>query len=69
MSGEIHTGRARQGMAERFWIASRVGLTVGLALVAVLLINWLAARPDLRVRMDWTETGQNTVGEASASVL
>ncbi|MDP6386026.1 MAG: Gldg family protein, partial [Planctomycetota bacterium] len=59
----------RQGLVERLLIATRVCLTVGLALVAVLLINWLAARPDLRVRMDWTATGQNTVGEASASVL
>ena len=69
MSGEVQKGSERQGMAARFWIASRVVLTVGLALTAVLLINWLAARPGLRVRMDWTETGQNTVGEASSSVL
>ena len=69
MSGEVQKGSERQGMGARFWIASRVVLTVGLALTAVLLINWLAARPGLRVRMDWTETGQNTVGEASSSVL
>ena len=69
MRAGAEKGGARQSMGQRLWIASRVGLTMGLALVAVLLINWLAARPDLRVRMDWTATGQNTVGEASASVL
>ncbi len=58
-----------QNMGTRWAIAGRVGLTVGLALAAVMMINWLAGRPGLRVRLDWTETGQNTVGEASASVI
>jgi len=69
MSKQQESGTGRQGFMDRLWIAGRVSLTGALALIAVLLINWLAARPDLRVRLDWTETGQNTVGAASASVL
>lgn len=61
----------RQGVGRgvRFGISLQVLLTVGLALAALLLVNWLAARPGIKQRVDLTERGLNTLSTATAGVL
>lgn len=59
----------RQGALARLGIWTQVLVTSVLALAAVLMVNWLTARPALRVRADLTATGQNTVGTATRGVL
>lgn len=58
-----------QSKVARLGIGAQVALTGLLALAAVLMINWLAARPQVRVRWDLTETEQNTLSTATQGVL
>lgn len=60
---------ARVGGLSRFGIGVQVFLTVVLALAALLLVNWLVARPGLRHRIDLTSAGSNTLSTASLGVL
>ena len=57
------------GRALRLRIALQVGLTTLLAALAASLLVWIAERPGLRARVDWTRSGQNTLDPASRSVL
>lgn len=57
------------GAGSRVGIALQVVLAAGLALAAVLLVNWLAARPGVRQRIDLTETGKNTLAVATLGTL
>lgn len=63
---------ARSGRVSRL---SRVGtgfhvaVTVVLAVAAVLLVNWLAARPGVRQRFDLTSTSENTLSTATLGLL
>lgn len=50
-------------------IAFQVALTVILAALAASLLVWIAERPGLRARFDWTESARNTLDPASHSVL
>ncbi len=59
----------RQGTLARLGIGIQVLLTVLLALAAVLMINWLAARPGIRQRFDLTAARQNTLSTATSGVL
>jgi len=60
---------ARGGATLRLRIACRVGLAVLLATAATVLLCWLAERPGLRWRADWTGGGQNTLSPAAHAVL
>ena len=57
------------GAATRLGIGLQVALTGLLALGAVLLVNWLAGRPGIRMRLDLTEKGMNTLSTATLGVL
>ena len=57
------------GWLSRFGIGAQVLLTAALALMALLLVNWLAARPGIRQRVDMTASGSNTLSTASLGVL
>ena len=57
-----------QGRLARFGIGVQVALSGLLALAAVLMINWLAARPGVRQRFDLTATSQNTLSTATMGV-
>ena len=61
--------RGNVGWLSRFGIGAQVLLTAALALVAVLLVNWLAARPGIRQRVDMTNAESNTLSTASLGVL
>lgn len=58
-----------QGRLARLGIGAQVTVSGLLALAAVLMINWLAARPGLRQRFDLTATSQNTLSTATMGVL
>ncbi|MEM6675953.1 MAG: GldG family protein [Planctomycetota bacterium] len=67
MSGST---RARSvGRLSRLGIGAQVIASIALALAAVLLINWLAARPGIRKRVDLTAASSNTLSTAAQSVL
>ncbi|MGK0220740.1 MAG: hypothetical protein ACI9HE_004252, partial [Planctomycetota bacterium] len=40
-----------------------------LALAAVVMVNWLAGRPGVRTRVDFTHTGRNSLDVATQLVL
>ena len=61
--------RGNVGWFSRFGIGVQVLFTAALALAAVLLVNWLAARPGIRQRVDMTAAGSNTLSTASLGVL
>jgi predicted small integral membrane protein len=61
--------RGNVGWLSRFGIGVQVLLTAALALVALLLVNWLAARPGIRQRVDMTSAKSNTLSTASLGVL
>ena len=56
------------GTLTRLAIALQVGLTTLLALVALLLVNWLLGRPGFRQRIDMTLAGVNTLSTAALGV-
>ncbi len=58
-----------QGRLARAGIGFQVWSSAVLALAAVLMINWLAARPGVRQRFDLTATAQNTLSTATMGVL
>lgn len=58
-----------QGRLARLGIGMQVTLSGLLALAAVLMVNWLAARPGVRQRFDLTATSQNTLSTATMGVL
>ncbi|MFT4540458.1 MAG: hypothetical protein ACI841_002041 [Planctomycetota bacterium] len=57
------------GTLTRLGIAMQVILTTMLALVALLLVNWLVGRPGFRQRFDLTSSQTNTLSTASQGVL
>ncbi|MEL6905150.1 MAG: hypothetical protein AAFP22_07080, partial [Planctomycetota bacterium] len=59
----------RIGRVSRLGIALNVAVTVALAVAAVVLVNWLSARPGVRQRIDLTAAGQNTLSTASLGLL
>lgn len=58
-----------QGRLARLGIGAQVALTGALALAAVLMLNWLAARPGVRQRFDLTAEDQNSLSTATTGVL
>lgn len=61
--------RQGMGLGSRFGIGLQVALAAVLALLAVLLVNWLAGRPGVRQRFDLTATGKNTLSTATLGTL
>lgn len=61
--------RRRVGRWARLGILVQVVFTVALALVALLLVNWLVGRPGWRQRIDLTEKKLNTLSTATLGVL
>tara|TARA_R110002072_G_scaffold231795_1_gene389153 strand:+ start:6984 stop:8603 length:1620 start_codon:yes stop_codon:yes gene_type:complete len=59
----------RVGGGARAGIGAFTGLSILLALASVMLINWLAARPGVRMNIDLTQAGRNTLSPAAASLL
>lgn len=57
------------GSFARLGIGAQVALSAALALVAVLLVNWLAGRPGVRQRFDLTATQKNSLATATRGVL
>jgi hypothetical protein len=57
------------GRAKRLGIAAQVLGTVLLGLAAVFLVNWLSGRPGLRLRVDLTAAGENTLDPATVEIL
>jgi len=57
------------GTALRVRIGLQVGAAALLAGAAALLLTWLAERPGLRARIDWTAARDNTLGPASHAVI
>ena len=80
-SGSGHSARANStsgaergrwrssGGGTRFWIGSQVLLSAALALAAVLLINYLVARPGIRLRFDTTAKNVNSLDPSTERVL
>ncbi|MEC7233139.1 MAG: Gldg family protein [Planctomycetota bacterium] len=69
MSAVGGTGARRVGRLSRVGTGLQVALTVALATTAVLLVNWLAARPGIRQRLDLTSTSENTLSTATSGLL
>ena len=57
------------GWLSRMGIGAQVLVTAALALVALLLVNWLVARPGLRHRFDLTSASSNTLSTATLALL
>lgn len=57
------------GRLSRLGIGAQVFVTGLLAVAAVLLVNWLVARPGVRMRFDLTAAGNNTLATATLGVL
>ena len=60
---------ARQGRLARLGLGAVVALTSVLALVVLVLVNWLLGRPGLRQRWDLTRSEQNTLSTAAQGVV
>lgn len=58
-----------QGRIARLGIGAVVGTSALLALVALVALNWLAARPGVRVRFDLTRGEQNSLSTAAQGVV
>ncbi len=65
------SSNSRQGTGAfaRLGIGAQVLLSAALALVAVLLVNWLVGRPGIRQRFDLTAAGRNTLATATLGAL
>lgn len=59
----------RVGWLSRLGIGAQVLVSAVLALAAVLLVNWLAARPGIRQRVDLTAASSNTLSTATLGVI
>lgn len=57
------------GRLSRLGAGIQVTLTVILAVAAVMLLNWLVARPGIRQRIDLTSTSKNTLATATEGLL
>lgn len=57
------------GWLSRMGIGAQVLVTAALALMALLLVNWLVARPGLRHRFDLTSASSNTLSTATLALL
>lgn len=69
MSGLTGRNSGRVNRFSRLGTGLQVSLTVVLAVAAVLLLNWLAARPGVRQRFDLTSTSENTLSTATLGLL
>ena len=69
MSAADGSGAGRVDRLSKLGTGAQVALTVVLAVVAVLLVNWLAARPGIRQRLDLTSTSENTLSTATLGLL
>ncbi|MEE2939143.1 MAG: Gldg family protein, partial [Planctomycetota bacterium] len=69
MSAVEGRGAGRVSRLSKIGTGVQVGLTVVLAVAAVLLVNWLAARPGVRQRFDLTSTSENTLSTATLGLL
>lgn len=71
MSAVDRTGarRGRVGRLSRLGTGLQLVVTVALAVAAVVLVNWLAARPGIRQRFDLTSTSKNTLSTATLGLL
>ncbi|MEZ6013749.1 MAG: GldG family protein [Planctomycetota bacterium] len=69
MSLSSRHGSQGSGWLSRLGIGAQVALSAALALAAVLLVNWVAARPGLRHRFDLTSAGRNTLATATQGTL
>lgn len=59
----------RVGRLSKLGTALQLLVTVLLAVAAVVLVNWLAARPGVRQRFDLTSTSENTLSTATLGLL
>lgn len=59
----------RIGRLSRVGTTLQIGFTVVLAIAAVLLVNWLAGRPQIRQRFDLTAAEKNTLSTATVGLL
>lgn len=57
------------GRLSRLGTALQLTVTIGLAIAAVLLLNWIVGRPGIRQRFDLTATSKNTLATASEGLL
>ena len=57
------------GRVSRFGSTVQIGVTIALAVAAVLLVNWLAGRPGIRQRFDLTAADKNTLATATEGLL
>lgn len=57
------------GRVSRFSSTVQIGITIALAVAAVLLVNWLAGRPGIRQRFDLTAAEKNTLATATEGLL
>ena len=59
----------KSGGGARLWIGTQVILSVVLAVVAVQLINYLVARPGMRLRLDTTAKEINSLDPSTTKIL
>lgn len=69
MTTELRSGSQGTGWFARFGIGVTVVLSTVLALLAVVLVNWLTSRPGVRQRFDLTQAGKNSLATATVGVL
>ena len=69
MNEGMGSGTGRVSRLSRVGTGLQVVVTIVLAVAAVLLVNWLAARPGVRQRFDLTSTSENTLSTATLGLL
>ena len=65
----VSTEPRSTGAGTRVAIAAQVALMIALAIVAVLLVDWLSERPGMRLRVDLTRDDSNTLAPQTVEVL
>ena len=63
------SGPTKMGPWRRISLGLQVLGTVLLGMAVVFLLNWLSGRPGLRLRLDLTAAGTNTLDPATVSIL
>lgn len=69
MSAGAEEGVRRVGAWTRLGLGLQVGLSALLAVGVAVLLTWLAERPGIRLRLDLTEAGENTLDETTRGLL
>ncbi|MAE29283.1 MAG: hypothetical protein CMJ87_09930 [Planctomycetes bacterium] len=63
------TTKGSMGPLRRLGLVSQVIGTVLLGMIVVFLLNWLSGRPGLRLRLDLSADGSNTLDRATSDLL